>query len=64
MNLKGFDSIAIAAGDSTTVTMQLSRFDLSIWNVVTQRYEVPSGTIGISVGASSRDIRLTGSFTS
>ena len=64
MNLKGFDSIAITAGDSTTVTMQLSRFDLSIWNVVTQRYEVPSGTIGISVGASSRDIRLTGSFTS
>ncbi|KAI5121415.1 hypothetical protein M0805_003187 [Coniferiporia weirii] len=62
-NLKGFDSIPLAAGQSKTVTMQLSRFDLSVWDVATQRYEVPSGTIGVSVGASSQDIRLTGTIT-
>ncbi|KAL5495327.1 hypothetical protein ACEPAI_790 [Sanghuangporus weigelae] len=62
MNLKGFDNIVLAAGESKAVTMQLSRFDLSIWNVVTQRYELHSGTTGISIGASSRDIRLTGSI--
>lgn len=63
MNLKGFDSVSLAAGESKTVTMQLSRFDLSIWNVVNQRYELHTGKTGISVGASSRDIRLTGSLT-
>ncbi|KAH8120255.1 glycoside hydrolase superfamily, partial [Phellopilus nigrolimitatus] len=62
MNLKGFDSIALAAGETATVTMQLSRFDLSIWDVVEQRYNMPNGNMGISVGASSRDIRLTGSI--
>ncbi|KAL5519008.1 hypothetical protein ACEPAH_691 [Sanghuangporus vaninii] len=62
MNLKGFDNIVLAAGESKAVTMQLSRFDLSIWNVLTQRYELHSGTTGISIGASSRDIRLTGSI--
>jgi len=59
--LKGFDSVFLTPGQTTTVTLQLSRFDLSIWNVVTQRWEVPAGTTGISIGASSRDIRLTGS---
>ncbi|KAG6911800.1 hypothetical protein DXG01_000047 [Tephrocybe rancida] len=62
-NLKGFDSIYLTPGQSKTVTMQLSRYDLSFWEVVSQRWTVPSGTHGISVGASSRDIRLTGSFT-
>ncbi|KLO13958.1 glycoside hydrolase family 3 protein [Schizopora paradoxa] len=62
MNLKGFDSVFLKAGQSTQVTMQLSRFDLSTWDVVTQRFEVPSGTMGISVGASSRDIRLKSSI--
>ncbi|KAF9457106.1 beta-glucosidase [Collybia nuda] len=62
-NLKGFDNINISAGQSKVVTMQLSRYDLAIWNVVTQRWSIPTGTIGLSVGASSRDVRLTGSFT-
>ncbi|KAG5648138.1 hypothetical protein DXG03_006092 [Asterophora parasitica] len=61
-NLKGFDSVYLTPGQSKTVTIQLSRYDLSYWNVVPQRFQVPIGTHGISVGASSRDIRLTGSF--
>jgi len=36
MNLKGFDSIFLKAGQSTQVTLQLSRFDLSFWDVVTR----------------------------
>lgn len=63
MNLKGFDSVFLKAGQSIQVTLQLSRFDLSSWDVVTQRFEVPAGTMGISVGASSRDIRLKSSIT-
>lgn len=60
--LKGFDSVFIAPGKSQVVTIQLSRFDVALWNVVQQRWQVPSGTIGISIGASSRDIRLSGSL--
>ncbi|KAJ7476760.1 beta-glucosidase [Mycena latifolia] len=61
-NLKGFDSIFVTAGQSASVTMTLSRFDFSTWNVVTQRWEVATGTTTISIGASSRDIRLTGTI--
>lgn len=62
-SLKGFDSIFLTPGQTTTVTMQLSRFDLSIWDVVNQRWSIPSGQTNILIGASSRDIRLTSSIT-
>ncbi|RDX56051.1 beta-glucosidase [Lentinus brumalis] len=61
-NLKGFDSIFLAPGESTTVTMTLSRLDFSVWDVVSQSWQIPSGATGISVGASSRDLRLKGSL--
>ncbi|KAJ6579136.1 glycoside hydrolase family 3 protein [Mycena vulgaris] len=61
-NLKGFDAVFVAVGQSTTVTMTLSRFDFSTWNVATQRWEIATGTTTISIGASSRDIRLTGTI--
>jgi len=61
-NLKGFDSVFVAPTQSKTVTMQLSRFDFSIWNVSAQRWQIPSGSITISIGASSRDVRLTGTL--
>jgi beta-glucosidase len=60
--LKGFDSIFLRPGQSETVTFNLSRYDLSIWDVVTQRWQLPSGTTGVTVGASSRDRRLTGAI--
>jgi len=61
--LKGFDSVYLSPGETKVVTAQLSRLDLSIWDVGKQRWSIPSGSIGILVGASSRDIRLTGSIT-
>ena len=62
MNLKGFDSIFLSAGESQEVTLELTRFDLCIWSVPDQRYELHVGSTGISIGASSRDIRLTGTL--
>ncbi|TFK76897.1 glycoside hydrolase family 3 protein [Pluteus cervinus] len=62
-NLKGFDSVYLAPGASKSVTLQLSRHDFSIWDTAAQRWTIPTGATGISVGASSRDIRLTGSIT-
>ncbi|KAJ7190406.1 beta-glucosidase [Mycena pura] len=61
-NLKGFDSVFVGAGQTVSVSMSLSRFDFSTWNTVTQRWEVVTGTTTISIGASSRDIRLTGTI--
>ncbi|KAK1229387.1 hypothetical protein PQX77_007564 [Marasmius sp. AFHP31] len=61
-NLKGFDSVFIAPGQSKSVSLQLSRFDFSVWNTNTQRWEIPSGQATIAIGASSRDIRLNGTI--
>ncbi|KAI0785996.1 beta-glucosidase [Abortiporus biennis] len=62
-NLKGFDSVFLSPGQSTTVTFELSRYDFSVWDVVSQSWKIPSGVTGISVGASSRDLRLKGSIS-
>ncbi|KAI0348699.1 glycoside hydrolase family 3 protein [Trametopsis cervina] len=58
--LKGFDSVYLEAGQSKVVELGLSRYDLSIWNVTSQKWDVPKGTTGVKVGASSRDLRLQG----
>lgn len=61
--LKGFEAVELAAGASTTVTIQLSRFDFSIWDTTQQKFVVPSGSHGITVGPSSRIQSLTGSLS-
>ena len=62
--LKGFTDVELAPGETKPVTIQLSRYDLSIWDTVTQGWRRPEGTIGLSIGASSRDIRLRGAIPS
>lgn len=62
-NLKGFDSVFLQPGDSQIVAFNLSRMSFSIWDVISQRWEIPTGVTVISVGASSRDLRLRGSIT-
>ncbi|QRV91562.1 glycoside hydrolase family 3 protein [Ceratobasidium sp. AG-Ba] len=58
--LKNFDSVSLAAGASTTVSMTLSRYDLSYWNAGAQQWSLIPGTTGIWVGPSSRSKKLTG----
>jgi beta-glucosidase len=60
--LKGFTNIELSPGQTQSVTISLSRYDLSIWDVVRQGWAKPAGTISFSVGASSRDFRLTGTI--
>lgn len=62
-NLKGFDAIFLQPEESKTVTFELSRYDFSYWDVVSQSWQIAKGQTGISVGASSRDLRLKGSIT-
>jgi beta-glucosidase len=54
--------VRLEAGSSTAVTFQVSRYDLSVWDVVTQQWTIARGQWGAAVGASSRDRRLTGTF--
>ena len=56
--LKGFTNTELSPGDKNCVNITLSRYDLSIWDVVQQCWKKPPGQIGFAVGASSRDARL------
>lgn len=60
--LRGFAKLKLAPGASGTATFNLRRRDLSFWDTRLQQWVVPAGDFGVSVGASSRDIRLTGTI--
>lgn len=59
--LRGFSKLKLEKGASGTATFKLRRRDLSIWEA--GKWVVPSGEFTVSVGASSRDVRLTGKIT-
>ncbi|KAG1747118.1 glycoside hydrolase family 3 protein [Suillus paluster] len=58
--LKGFTNVEIGPYDTKHISITLSRYDLSIWDVAAQGWRKPDGQISFSVGASSRDFRLWG----
>lgn len=60
--LRGFDEVVLAVGQTSTVSMTISQKEMSIWDVPSQSWVKPSGTFTVYVGASIKDIRLTGSF--
>ena len=57
--LKGFDKVSLLPGEEKTVTFKLDRRSFAYWNTDIKDWYAPSGRYVISVGASSRDIRLT-----
>ncbi|KAB5591869.1 hypothetical protein CTheo_4698 [Ceratobasidium theobromae] len=60
--LRGFTRVALRPGQTQRVTMTLSRYDLSVWDVIHQGWAKMDGQVGLTVGASSRDFRLKGAF--
>lgn len=56
--LKGFEKVSLAAGESKTVTFKIDKRSFAYWNTDTKEWYAPSGKYEILVGASSRDIRL------
>jgi beta-glucosidase len=60
--LKGFQKIVLTPGETKQVTFMLTPEEMSIWNVKQKKWEVVPGIYQVMVGASSRDIRLNGSF--
>ncbi|KAJ8061602.1 hypothetical protein OCU04_009408 [Sclerotinia nivalis] len=62
--LRGFKKITLAAGAKNSVTFELRRKDLSYWDAVSQGWILPAGSFNVWVGASSRDLRLSGMLSS
>lgn len=61
--LRGFERIDIVAGGIEKVIFQLRRRDLSYWDVTAQEWALPRGVFQVSVGSSSRDLKLNTTLT-
>ncbi len=59
--LRGFDKVQLKPGESKTVTLTLNKDSFAAWDSDDRAFKVYPGAYSIMVGASSRDIRLTGS---
>ncbi|KAF7375316.1 Beta-glucosidase [Mycena sanguinolenta] len=60
--LRGFTRTMLNPGQTETVTINLRQKDVSVWDVVTQKWVIASGTFKVMVGSSSRNIHLQGTF--
>jgi beta-glucosidase len=61
--LRGFDKIMLEPGQTSTVSFGLNTSkELSVWDTPSRSWKVVSGQFNVYVGASSRDIRLYGTF--
>ena len=61
--LKAFAQHPPAPGASTTVAFHLAPRDVCTWDAVAHAWKVESGEFHVSVGPSSCDLRLNGSFS-
>lgn len=60
--LKGFKRVHIPAGESARVSIALKADELRYWNPEQHAFVLEKGEVKIMAGASSEDIRLTGSI--
>lgn len=61
--LKGFARVALAAGQSQTVTIAFDDKTFRYWNAKTNRWEIEGGDYTVEIGASCEDIRLRATAT-
>jgi beta-glucosidase len=57
-DLRGYQRITLAPGETRTVTFPLAATSLAYWNVTTHAWTIEREPIRLEVGASSADIRL------
>jgi beta-glucosidase len=60
--LKGFTRVALKPGEKKPVTLTLDARALCYADSANKRYQADAGVYEVQVGASSRDIRVTGRF--
>jgi beta-glucosidase len=56
--LRGFEKVTLAPGETTRVRFRLTARDLSFWSTRMGRWVLEAGAFELAVGASSRDLRL------
>lgn len=61
--LRGFSKHMLQPGESCDVSFELTRRDISYWDIVTQQWTIAEGAVQVMAGFSSRDIQATGSFS-
>ncbi|CRK35617.1 hypothetical protein BN1723_014992 [Verticillium longisporum] len=61
--LRGFEKVPLAAGETKTVQFGLMRRDLSYWDISAQQWLLPEGEITLSAGFSSRDLHEGATIT-
>ncbi|KAI9270672.1 glycoside hydrolase superfamily [Phascolomyces articulosus] len=61
--LRGFEKVFVEAGKKKKVNFEFTVRDLSIWDVVQQKWVVPSGEFTLLAGHTSLDIRQKATFT-
>ncbi len=60
--LVAFDRIHLAAGEAKAVALHVPLRQLQYWSAMRHDWSTPSGARMVRIGASSRDLRLSGSF--
>jgi beta-glucosidase len=60
--LKGFERVELAPGESKTVTFQIDRRALSFYNTETHGWIAQPGRFEVFAGSSSRALPLHGTF--
>jgi len=61
--LRGFEKLMLQPGQSQTITFDLTRRDISYWDIYFQDWVIGTGSISVMAGFSSRDIQATTSFS-
>jgi len=61
--LKGFQQVALDAGESRRVTLTLSSQELAYWDAAAHDWAIEPGEYQLWVGGSSRDLPLQGTLT-
>ncbi|KAM3077405.1 hypothetical protein ACMFMG_006750 [Clarireedia jacksonii] len=59
--LRGFQKVSLAPEETKSLNFNLTRRDLSYWDVMKQDWVIPAGDIDVLVGFSSRDLSINGS---
>jgi beta-glucosidase len=60
--LRDFERVTLNPGEKGRVEWTLSRYDVSVWDVVGQDWVVPAGEFGIGIGKSSRLVEVKRGF--
>ncbi|MDZ7335540.1 MAG: glycoside hydrolase family 3 C-terminal domain-containing protein [candidate division KSB1 bacterium] len=59
--LRGFQRVHLNPGENITITFQLTKDDISLWDA-NMKWVLEPGQFDVQIGSSSEDIRLQGSF--